>query len=38
LRPPQVTRVAQRLQQFGIARDIMTVPQLHAELRAALRK
>jgi energy-coupling factor transporter ATP-binding protein EcfA2 len=32
LRPPQVTRVAQRLVRHGIRRDVLTVPELNAEL------
>jgi energy-coupling factor transport system ATP-binding protein len=36
LRPPQVTRVAQRLAEFGIAQDVLTVAELRAELIAAL--
>jgi energy-coupling factor transport system ATP-binding protein len=32
LRPPQVTRVAQRLSEFGVSPDVMTVPELRAEL------
>jgi len=36
LRPPQVTRVAQRLGEFGVAADVMTVTELHAELRRAM--
>lgn len=37
LRPPQVTRVAQRLQEFGIPPNVMTVQELRDELRRALR-
>jgi len=37
LRPPQVTRVAQRLQEFGIPPNVMTVQELRGELRRALR-
>ena len=36
LRPPQVTRVAQRLTEFGVAPDVMTVAELQAELRQVL--
>lgn len=36
LRPPQVTRVAQRLAEFGVAADVMTVAELQAELRRVL--
>ena len=36
LRPPQVTRVAQRLAEFGITPDVLTVAELRAELVAAL--
>lgn len=36
LRPPQVTRVAQRLGEFGVVADVMTVAELHTELRRAL--
>lgn len=38
LRPPQVTRVAQRLNQFGIPPDVMTVAELQAELRSAMAR
>lgn len=37
LRPPQVTRVAQRLAGYGIAPDVLTVPELHAEVARVLR-
>ena len=37
LRPPQVTRVAQRLARYGVASDALTVPELHAELSRVLR-
>ena len=37
LRPPQVTRVAQRLREFGVPPDVMTVQELRDELRRALR-
>ena len=37
LRPPQVTRVAQRLQEFGIPPNVMTVQELRDELRRAVR-
>ncbi len=37
LRPPQVTRVAQRLADLGVAPDTLTVDELHAQLSAALR-
>ena len=37
LRPPQATRIAQRLAHYGIAPDVLTVPELHAELSRALR-
>lgn len=36
LRPPQVTRVAQRLGQFGIPGDVMTVAELRGHLRTRL--
>ena len=36
LRPPQITRVAQRLTAFGIPPDVMTVEELHAEITARL--
>ena len=36
LRPPQVTRVAQRLGEFGVSTNVMTVAELHAELRRAM--
>ncbi len=36
LRPPQVTRVAQRLGRFGIPGDVMTVAELRGHLRTAL--
>ena len=36
LRPPQVTRVAQRLSHFGIAPDTLTVAELHTQLKAVL--
>ncbi|MGH8985057.1 MAG: energy-coupling factor ABC transporter ATP-binding protein [Acidimicrobiia bacterium] len=32
LRPPQVTRVAQRLSRYGVRPDVLTIPELHAEL------
>lgn len=37
LRPPQVTRVAQRLQEFGVSPNVMTVRELRDELGRALR-
>jgi energy-coupling factor transport system ATP-binding protein len=36
LRPPQVTRIAQRLATFGISPETMTVAELHAEIRSCL--
>ncbi len=36
LRPPQITRVAQRLTQFGISPEVMTVAELHAQIASAL--
>jgi energy-coupling factor transporter ATP-binding protein EcfA2 len=36
LRPPQITRVAQRLTHFGIRPDVMTVAELHAQIASAL--
>jgi energy-coupling factor transport system ATP-binding protein len=36
LRPPQVTRIAQRLAEFGVAPNTMTVSELHAQLRGML--
>jgi energy-coupling factor transport system ATP-binding protein len=38
LRPPQVTRIAQRLAEFGVAPNTMTVPELHAQLRGILSR
>jgi energy-coupling factor transport system ATP-binding protein len=37
LRPPQITRVAQRLAAYGISPDVMTVGELRAQLGARLR-
>jgi cobalt transport protein ATP-binding subunit len=37
LRPPQVTRVAQRLADFGVAPDTLTVAELYEQISAALR-
>ena len=37
LRPPQVTRVAQRLAAFGISPTTMTVPELRSQLAGLLR-
>jgi cobalt transport protein ATP-binding subunit len=37
LRPPQVTRVAQRLADLGVTPDTLTVDELYAQLAAALR-
>jgi cobalt transport protein ATP-binding subunit len=37
LRPPQVTRVAQRLAEFGVSAQAMTVAELRAELVGLLR-
>jgi cobalt transport protein ATP-binding subunit len=36
LRPPQITRIAQRLTAFGISPEAMTVAELHAEIKARL--
>jgi energy-coupling factor transport system ATP-binding protein len=36
LKPPQITRVAQRLGHHGIPTDVMTVHELHSYLQAAL--
>jgi energy-coupling factor transport system ATP-binding protein len=36
LRPPQVTRIAQRLTSFGISPDVMTVEELCAQIRSGL--
>jgi energy-coupling factor transport system ATP-binding protein len=36
LRPPQVTRVAQRLSPFGISPKVMTVDELRTEIRSRL--
>ena len=36
LRPPQVTRVAQRLTDFGIKPDTLTVSELYAQICAKL--
>jgi cobalt transport protein ATP-binding subunit len=36
LRPPQVTRVAQRLAAFGVSADVMTVDELHAQIKSRL--
>src|SRR5262249_44775369 len=36
LRPPQVTRVAQRLAAYGISPNIMTVAEMRAEIRSRL--
>jgi cobalt transport protein ATP-binding subunit len=38
LRPPQVTRVAQRLAEFGVSPNAMTVSELRAELVGLLRR
>ncbi len=38
LRPPQVTRVAQRLGEFGVSPNAMTVSELRAELVGLLRR
>jgi energy-coupling factor transport system ATP-binding protein len=37
LRPPQATRIAQRLADLGIASDTLTVAELYAQIEAALR-
>jgi energy-coupling factor transport system ATP-binding protein len=37
LRPPQVTRVAQRLAEFGIRPDTLTVAELHEQIVARVR-
>jgi cobalt transport protein ATP-binding subunit len=36
LRPPQITRIAQRLTSFGISPDVMTVDELRAQLVSVL--
>ena len=38
LRPPQITRVAQRLSEYGISPDVMTVGELHAQISTALTR
>jgi cobalt transport protein ATP-binding subunit len=38
LRPPQVTRVAQRLSEFGVSPNAMTVAELRAELVGVLQR
>ncbi len=37
LRPPQATRIAQRLADLGVASDTLTVSELYAQIEAALR-
>ena len=37
LRPPQATRIAQRLADLGVAPDTLTVSELYAQIEAALR-
>lgn len=37
LRPPQVTRVAQRLSHYGVRPDVLTIPELHAELSRLMK-
>ena len=37
LRPPQATRIAQRLADLGVASDTLTVFELYAQIEAALR-
>jgi cobalt transport protein ATP-binding subunit len=38
LRPPQVTRIAQRLAAFGVSPNTMTVPELRSQLIGLLRQ
>ena len=37
LRPPQATRIAQRLADLGVAPDTLTVSELYTQIEAALR-
>jgi ABC-type multidrug transport system ATPase subunit len=36
LRPPQVTRIAQRLADLGITSDVLTVAELYAQINARM--